>query len=249
MTTKTSDKKDIYTVSYLPQSIHITEIEAWLLAEESKTKEGFYCNWRIIYEHYQKQQFAVLLKKSKPIGFAIWNFDYGKVPEIKIIEIKPTYRKKGLGRLLVENILNFLRNEYCVVIVECSPHESESFWKKLGFQEFPQNHILNTRSNKHLFITLLPNSDYSIEIQNDEVLEMWDEEPCIAKETNPVFTWNLDFKDGTRVLTKPIIQPSHYEWRLRWRKGDNIIKDGKIKYYGDEIDNRIFTMVTELPIY
>lgn len=239
---------DVYSVSYFPTIKEVREIEKWLLTEEIKWKEGFYCNWKIIYEHYQKQQLAVLFEKSKPIGFAIWNYDYEKVPEIKIMEIKPTYRKRGLGRLLVENILNFLRNEYCVVFVECSPHESESFWKNLRFQEFPQKHVLNTRSNKHLFLTLLPSLDYSIEIQNKEVLEMWDEEPCLAKEINPVFTWNLDFKDGTRVLTKPIIQPSHYEWRLRWRKGDNIIKDGKIKYYGDEIDNRIFTMIKELPI-
>lgn len=240
--------KNTYAVSYIPTSEDLNKLRQWLLVEEQKHKEGFYCNWKIIYDHYDKKQLAVVYVKTKPVGFAIWNFDYEKIPEIKIMEIKPTYRRRGLGRILVDNLLNFLRNKYDVVFVECSPHESESFWKNIGFQEFPQQHIFNTRPNKHLFLMLIPSLDYSVEFQNKEVFEMWDEEPYLAKELNPAFSWNLDFKDGTRVLTKPVIQPSHYDWRLRWRKGDAVIKDGKIKYYGEEIDSRIFTIIKELPI-
>ena len=125
-------------VSFNPTKKQLIEIEGWLLRERSQTGEGFYCNRRIIKNSFSKNEMATISKTSKTVGFAIWNNIADFSVTIDIAEIKPRYRKKGLGEELISRLIDYLisLNIY-VAYLECMPESSEFFWRHLGFIDFP----------------------------------------------------------------------------------------------------------------
>ncbi len=248
-TEKTNNGKN-YEVTFSPKDKQLIEIEKWLLAEKRKTDTGFYCNWKSIKSSYNKNELATISFKNKAIGFATWQLTTDKTAKIEITEIKPSFRKKGIGRELITQLINFLKNKDVFVIeLQCSPKNSEYFWKRLGFEEFPEpleNYNFNQDYNKPLYYILKEYLQTSSVKSEGETIELWNNEPHKAKDTIPSYIWNIKFIDGTRILSKPIIKPAHNEWRLRWRINGNTIKDGRIKYFKSEIDFATFIIINEL---
>lgn len=70
----------------------------------------------------------------------MWKLSKGS--QIAIIEVHPAHRRRGYGTLLAKHIVNHLRlNGALVAHLECNPHESEPFWRSLGFFDYvgPRN--------------------------------------------------------------------------------------------------------------
>src|SRR5690606_8265830 len=139
-----------------------------------------------------------------------------------------------------------------VVDLQCSPNTSEPVWKRLGFVDFPdtpENYDFNSFDNKRLFYILtehLPTSSFHCA---DATIELWNEEPYTTDEnTPPTYFWNLEYVDGTRKLSKPIIHPAHYEWRMRWRINGKTTVDDKIKRFKTKIDFWNFIIIDELSL-
>ncbi|REA57119.1 hypothetical protein DSL64_24465 [Dyadobacter luteus] len=134
--------------------------------------------------------------------------------------------------------------------LQCSPDSSEPIWKLLGFVEFPdppEHYKFSSEDNKKLYSILTDHLPTSSVQRTGEVIELWNNEPY--KTTNnipPAYVWNLEFKDGTRKLTTPIIHPAHYKWRLRWSLNGKTIRDDKIKRFKTEIDFGTFIIIDEL---
>ena len=104
----------------------------WLKDEhlnELGGKRGFYCNRSIIRRATRDSEMLVLLLGRAIIGFAIFN-NYG----IDIFEIRPKYRRYGHGRSFAEHIIRDLFTSGSTELnVDCVPHESQHFWRSLGF--------------------------------------------------------------------------------------------------------------------
>ena len=50
-------------------------------------------------------------------------------------------------------------------------------------------------------------------------------------------------------LKKPIIHPCRKDWRIRWTQNEKVIKDDKIKRFGNiEIDHSSYMIIMELPV-
>ncbi len=242
---------DSYHVNFSPTDKQVDEIEKWLIAERQKTGDGFYCNWNIIKSSFDKNELATISFNNNTIGFATWRLLTDKTARIEITEVKPTHRKKGIGKKLTTQLLNFLKNKgICVVDLQCSPDTSEPVWKRLGFAEFPdppENYNFNSDDNKKLYSILTEHLQTSSVQSADETIELWNDEPYTTNEnTPPTYIWNLEFIDRTRKLSKPIIHPAHYEWRLRWRINGKTIKDDKVKRFNTEIDFGTFIIIDEL---
>jgi hypothetical protein len=61
------------------------------------------------------------------------------------------------------------------------------------------------------------------------VLELWNKEPYQVKEKDmPNWTWGVNEKGE---LENPILFPCNYDWNLRWRRNDEIIREDKVKYF------------------
>lgn len=238
------------TVSFSPTSQEIGQIEQWLTDERNETGEGFLCNWRVIKSAFDENEIATILIDGEPVGFITWQIFSKRCAEIVIAEVKPSHRNRGLGKSLVNSLFEFFRKKNIVVVsLECSPESSEPIWRKLGFVDFPdtpEKYNLNPYGNKNLYRVLIPSLQTS-QAGVGETIELWNDEPYIALSSSPNYIWNLEFKQGGRELVKPIVHPSHYDWRMRWSDNGKVIKDSKVKHFGSEIDFRRFIIISELP--
>lgn len=253
MTLENSSSTNTYVVSYSPTNKQVGEIERWLIAEQKKTGEGFYCNWNIIKSSFGANELAVISLKSSIIGFATWRITSKNTARIEIAEVKPTHRNMGVGKRLVVNILDFLKVKgICVVDLKCAPEDSEPIWKRLGFVKFPDlpgNYRMKSYNNNHLYTILIEHLQTNAIEQSDEVIELWNNEPYAKIEnTSPTYIWNVSYMEGSRILSKPIIHPAHYDWRIRWRKGGTTIIDEKVKRFCLRIDFGDFIIIKELPV-
>jgi len=253
MTTELQNTTDTYQVIFSPTDKQLGEIEKWLFAERKKTGDGFYCNWNIIKTSFDKNELATISCNNKTIGFATWWLATDKTARIDIAEVKPTHRRKGVGKALTKEVLNFMRQKgICVAYLQCSPETSEPIWKSLDFVEFPdppENYNFNASGDKQLYKILTEHLPTSSSQLTNETIELWNDEPYTTDEnTPPTYIWDVEFIEGTRKLSKPIIHPAHYEWRLRWRINGKTIKDDKVKRFGTEIDYGTFIIIQELQI-
>lgn len=149
--------------------------------------------------------------------------------KIDIFEIEPSYRQQHLGRFFYTEIENYFKDKgFSAIQLFCSPRESEKFWRKLDFIQFPE--VIFSESDltfyKPLIKTLSPNNKGNF----DSVLELWNKEPYQVKEKDmPNWTWGVNEKGD---LENPILFPCSYNWNLRWRRNDEIIREDKVKYFG-----------------
>jgi GNAT superfamily N-acetyltransferase len=104
----------------------------WLKDEtmnELDGRSGFYCNRSIIRRATRDSEMLVLLLGRITIGFAVFN-RYG----IDIFEIRSKYRRHGYGRFFAEHVIQHLVASGSTELnVDCVPHESQHFWRSLGF--------------------------------------------------------------------------------------------------------------------
>lgn len=234
------------TVSFLPGEKQLNEIELWLKTEG---KDGFYANWSIIQKAFKEKHMAVVVYKDEAVGFVTWQIFDKYVATINIAEIKPLLRKKGLGKILVNGVLDFLSAGQVVVVdLHCQPASSERIWKSLGFIEFPDcidfiEH--NNPTGKKLYKILVPALP-ATKKQGEELLELWDIGIYNQANVDPKWRWVLSFKDNTRELSLPIIGPCHHEWKIRWSIDRTAVKDDSVKYFSDDIRYGDFLIIREI---
>lgn len=90
---------------------------------------GFYNNRSIIRRAARDSEMIVLLRSRAIIGFAV-----SRPNNIDIFEIRPTYQRRGHGRFFAEKLIgNLFSSGSTKLSVDCVPHESQHFWRSLGF--------------------------------------------------------------------------------------------------------------------
>lgn len=107
-------------------------IHAWLMEEDSQGVHGnFLCNWRVIEKAHAKKELLVYIdgKIGQPVGYQI-----GGLISPGILQVRNSFRKKGIGRKLVERCVALANknNEPCLYI-QCKPSSSIPFWQNMGF--------------------------------------------------------------------------------------------------------------------
>jgi len=237
--------KTIIEIKFNPKKNSLLQIEEWLIKEYNEKREGFYCNWTTIIKYFEQKTLAVITLNNEAIGFVCW-YNSNYVARIEIMEVSPIYRKQYFGHLLF-NQLNqyFIKKGIYVISLACAPAESEKFWKKLNFIEFPlHEHFI--RNDKNLYRITIPTESEPLNI-NNEFIELWEAEQYLIKNEQPDKIWEVNYKEGSNQLINPIIFPAHHDWRIRWRKGNEIIIDDKVKYFGkNKIYFDRFIIITKL---
>ncbi|PNW27231.1 GNAT family N-acetyltransferase [Formosa algae] len=234
-----------YETKFKPSKIHLSQIEKWLIEELNETEIGFYNNWNRISKAFLNNNLIVITENDFAIGFLVYK-TYEVIIEIDITELKPNYRNKGFGRKLIEDTLSeFKKNGMMICELFCSPKNSEPIWKSLGFENFPD---FGYDSKIRMFKTLVPTLKTSELNERNERIELWNMEPHLAERNNPEWTWNLNFKDNSRELIKPIIYPANYNWQLSWKTGTETKFKNQIKRYNsDRIEFGNFIVIKALP--
>ncbi len=80
---------------------------------------------------------------GRPIGLGRLVWDRGYVMYIADVIVIPEYQGNGLGRVLMENIVGFIREQlkpgYRFMVTLASAKGKEDFYKKFGFVERPND--------------------------------------------------------------------------------------------------------------
>ena len=234
-----------------PGEQHLSQIESWLKAEYKKTKHGFFCNWDIIQNAFNAQRLLALLIDDHAMGFAIW-YEFEHTATIQIVEISPPLRGNKYGKLMIKKLFDyFMQKDIWAIQLNCKPSSSEVIWKALGFCEFPDVNAFkkfNIEYDKFLYKILHPDTTPLGSKTDNESIELWDDEPIYCGDMSSKWIWEISYlKDSDKVI-RPIIHPAHCDWKIRWKKGNKIISEGKVKYFGNDISFQNFIILREMPV-
>jgi len=138
-------------------------IHAWLADQDAKNIPGtFFCNWEIIKKCHKEKRLTVYLHgpKEEPVAYRA-----GGLLGAGILEVRHDWRRKGIGRKLINYLIDLERKkDECVLMIQCKPSSSIPFWKRMGFKLFQygdrKNHAYQILKKKRQ----LPQNGKPIEI-------------------------------------------------------------------------------------
>lgn len=227
-------KNNSVSINFHPGAVEIEDIEQWLQDEYRSSGEGFFVNWNNIKSSYENKELAALIINGRANGFVTWYSSSELTARINILEIRPIFRMQGYGKMLIDRLLSFLKEKgYLVVDLACIDDVSERFWTSLKFKILPDFEESFQRVYKQiqLFSILTVPIDPGCVGQEEETLELWDKPPFRTTNLDPSWTWKLIYENGTNILVSPIIVPAHYDWRIRWKKANQVIFDNSIRKF------------------
>ncbi|ASG65862.1 hypothetical protein CEW91_10355 [Idiomarina piscisalsi] len=108
-------------------------IYSWLLEHAHRDVHGsFLCNWELTQQVHDDHQLFVATIEDEPVAYIWGNFG--------ILEVREDFRKKGIGKGLVEYAMQCaISNGKVAVSIECNPESSIPFWEKMGFEFHNEN--------------------------------------------------------------------------------------------------------------
>ena len=222
-------------ITFNPKQENLKEIEDWMVEEKKIpiTENG---NWESIIYAFENKKLVIATQKGKTVGFYTLSF-YKYAISIGVAEVNPNYRNKGIGKLLLDKIIEkYSAKDIYALHLFCAPESSQKIWKKLKFKYYPNNSS-NTRSQKiEMYRIIKTNLNCSNKIENeiDEVIEIWNDEPYKTEKVQPTWIWKIKYLKNSSVLKNPIVHFGHHKWRIRWRKGETIYKDCKYSYFDNK---------------
>jgi predicted GNAT family acetyltransferase len=231
-----------YKLNFSPNQNHQSQIREWLIEENENSGEGFLCNWSVISKAFNENRVITFTEKDFPIGFLVYRKSE-LILNIVIAEIKPSHRRKGIGKLLINETFEKFKNKGILVSeLSCSPASSERIWLKLGFINFPESNRWNGEilMYKPLIENLEPDISRKLKTKNS-IMILTEYSEFVAK-------WELKFKNNSRKLLKPIIFPVHYRWKLNWIENEVTIFNNEIDRMINKVRDENFIIITELKI-
>lgn len=82
---------------------------------------------------------------GRPIGIGRVIWDHGYVMYIADIIVIPEYQEKGLGRVIMEQVMDFIHEQlkpgYKFMVSLCSAKGKDEFYKKFGFVVRPNDDV------------------------------------------------------------------------------------------------------------
>tara|TARA_R110002012_G_scaffold253877_1_gene432914 strand:- start:12925 stop:13632 length:708 start_codon:yes stop_codon:yes gene_type:complete len=234
------------TTNLTPNETHLSQLKFWLQQAYTDGFSSFIEHWHLIEEAYEEQKLIVLEENNTAIGFAVFDIDH-EIATINLAELKPGKRGQGLGKLFIQNTLNYLKSQDALAVkLFCAPAESEGFWRKCGFVDFQ----LPDDSHIHMF-KLLTETLKTITNPNSEktdFVRLWDCEPNEARQTEPKWIWELDYIENSKTLIKPIVIPVFTKWQLELHRESNIISRSMNRFPIRKWIRSRFLVIKEIPV-
>lgn len=222
----------VLKINLNPTKKHLADIENWLIEEWNKTGNGFYSNWEMISEAFTEKKLSVITENNYAIGFVAYRI-YDLYSIIEIVEIKPSERRKDIARKMIDRTLQFFQSKGVLAVeLFCSPESSEPFWKKIGFQNFPES-LEDSKIN--MFKPLVETLQTTNIAKADFTIKLWDCESCQTESIKPKWIWDLNLMEDNITLINPIIFPVSSQWQMELiKKGEKLFSD-KIKWFSEDI--------------
>lgn len=220
--------KDYVEIIFNPTQKNIDEINKW-----SNEKSALYSSFK---------SKTLIIAKYMGVAVGFCSFEIAGITlHIHSSEVKKDFKLNGIGRRMNEELERKFKDKYFAITLYCSPKNSRFFWKKLGFEYFPENNNLNE------IYMFKPLKDISENLADGKV-DKSDEIIIIFGDNNVEYKWKLEFKENSRMLNCPIVFFGFCEWKMLWKKGEEIFYNDSYKYFNrkQKIDECMF--INELPL-
>ncbi|MDT0644964.1 GNAT family N-acetyltransferase [Zunongwangia sp. F363] len=215
------------SVCFKPTKDDLSQIKLWLKKEIDKNTFGFYDNWDGIEESFHKGNLVAIKENNFPVGFFTYRISE-KVVHIIIASIKETHRKKGFGKILINEAKEYFKKINQIVIeLYCQPVSSESFWKTMSFKHFPE--IDGYQNKIQMYFILKPHLTPTNDKNSTARIKLWDVEPHQIRDYLPQWIWEVKFKSNSTELEKPIIFPVDSDWNIELEYQGKQIEEHKVK--------------------
>lgn len=111
----------------------LAAIKVWLREEREQTGEGFFCNWNVIADLFEKHEVFVVDAAGDPVAFLA-----NEGAHHLIAEVRPDQRGRGYGRMIAEAMVEqSTAKGLSVIEIDCAPETSVPFWTRMGFTPVP----------------------------------------------------------------------------------------------------------------
>lgn len=118
----------------------IRTVFGWLIETKQKNDtfdlgvsevDGFFRNWKFIRGDYHAGLVEVAVIDNVPVAFCT-----GTANQIEILEVKPSFRGRGIGKAFARHRLDrAYKAGVKALSLECAPASSLPFWESIGFVE------------------------------------------------------------------------------------------------------------------
>ncbi len=234
-------------INFNPTEKDIECIKEWLIEEINITNKGFYNNWNIIYDKYKTKEILVITDNEYPIGFLTYTtFDF--CVRIDIFSIKPSERRKGVGKKFINEVFSFFKSKNILVLkLFCSPENSHLFWRKNGF-EYYSLYEKDTKRRINMFKPLIKVLKSDTGVKSNLKINLWNCESHLKNKVPYKWSWDIILKDDKRTLVKPILFPIQGDWYMEFIVNDELIFSDKVKRFKENNDYPYtdFLFVTQL---
>ncbi len=180
---------------------------------------NFLCNWHLTQQCHQEGELLVLFDETEGIPIA---YQCGQLLQPGILQVRNTWRGKGLGRLVVQHCISLaLEHDEMVLQIECEPESSIPFWKAMGFSiikgEFGDNPKGYRVLSKQLEMPVngIPMA-VSVKVYPEK--RMWEENVSPTASYSPKAVRG---NDGKVYLAERAVVPNNFS---RTRPDDSIIE-------------------------
>ena len=219
-----------------PTSHDLNVIREWLEDEERTEGQSFICNWKVIEDLFNNSMAFCLRINSKAVAFITWQegVDY-RVVELVVAAVKLELRRQGHGGELVRHTLSSLQQKGILAIVaECNPSNSEKFWRKHGFVDFPREYCTGgNRSGVEIFRALASYGRPFLPGSSLVEMELWHKSIHEAQ-ANDIADIKIQLQiDKNGNFIDELVVPAMPDWKVRLTFQDGTKKFQKVK--------RIFT--------
>jgi len=227
---------------------YLREVLTWLEADFHKRGDplsgSFWNNHDVIEAAFDECRAMVALSRNKAVGFMIWAMKSGsdRLIEIDIVEVKSTYRRKGIFTNMLAAFVDKFTN-VCVLSAHVLP-QAEAVFRALGWSKTMHNQLNSTYSHYKIIrpvlpeLTELPDGDAIAVFSqaNVRTAVLTPEEKLIdayrvmeqqGKYLKKYFKIDLD---GDQKLRIPLIVPFHYEGYVGVYHDKKLIAEGKARY-------------------
>lgn len=124
-------------ITMQPTPEHRRQVLDWLRAH-MQDGGGFYNNKDMIEQGFDEGCVHCAVDGEQAVAFGLFSrWTLSKGSQIAIMEVHPAHRRRGYGTLLARHLVQHLRsNGALAAYLECTPSESEPFWRSLGFVDY-----------------------------------------------------------------------------------------------------------------
>ncbi|QBO58403.1 GNAT family N-acetyltransferase [Chryseobacterium salivictor] len=202
-----------YIINFSPTEQQMAEIYSWTTFPIN--------NWSSIDSSFRNKTLAIAIYENKVIGFIAYKLEGASI-YIEIVNTHPNFEKRGIARFLVGKIAElYSHSEYKAFYLFCAPNETQCFWKKLGFDYFPENQLKNRNERIwmfYIFGEVCTIKKYAEIKKGEHFVEIWNSE-LNTDSCDPNWYTDIEFHDNTKKLKKPLLFFGDDKWQIRIKAG------------------------------